>query len=111
MIGEAVAAMVDGASTVFGPLNRWHEARGDRQRACAVVALTGAATTWRGPPRLFIGLRLGDAPAKVACFALDDGLAGQPEERIGDIQRAIGHAPEMLRDRLAVVPVPGGAPP
>lgn len=112
--GDAAAAvisapdaieMVNGLHELFRPLNRWREGAGYQRRACAYIALTGAATTWRGPPRLFIALRLGDASAEVAEHPLDGGLAGDPAERTTNIQIAIGHALEALRVRLATIPV------
>ena len=109
MVSEAAALdMVNGLHALFEPLNVWREEAGRQRRACAYVALTGAATTWRGKPRLYIALRLGDEPAEVVETALRDDLEGRPEERVTNIQLAVVHALELLQARLAVSEDNGG---
>jgi hypothetical protein len=93
--------MADGLGAHAARIDGWLDRAGRARRVCAVVALTGAATTWRGPPRLYVGLRLDGAPAEVTRFALRDDLAGKAEERLVNIQLAVGHALELLRARLA----------
>lgn len=102
MIAASVAReMADGLAGHAERVNAWRDEAGRRRRICVAVALTGAATTWRGPPRLFVGVRMDDGPAEVARFALRDDLAGRPEERLVNIQLAVSHALELLRARLA----------